>query len=144
MTRQDLPVAVTHWLRQFEQALTGDGGSLAELFHADSHWRDVLALTWRIHTFSGCEAVVRALQAKGNAQASHIEIDPDRTPPRRVTRAGRECIEAIFRFETADGGGDGVVRLTADGNGVLKAWTLLTALEELKGHEEQVGRARPH
>jgi putative flavoprotein involved in K+ transport len=39
----------------------------------------------------------------------------------------------------------GVVRLTpdADRGNMLRAWTLLTALDEIEGHEEQVGRARP-
>ncbi len=37
-----------------------------------------------------------------------------------------------------------MLRLTPDSDGTLKAWTLMTALEELKGHEEHVGRARPH
>ena len=53
-------------------------------------------------------------------------------------RAGTDCIEAIFKFETKLGRGDGIIRLipdTDDGNR-LKAWTLLTALEELKGFEE--------
>ena len=60
-------------------------------------------------------------------------------------RAGTDCIEAIFKFETRTGRGDGIIRLipdTEDGNR-LKAWTLLTALEELKGFEEQIGVARP-
>ena len=73
-------------------------------------------------------------------------LAPGRTPPRRVTRAGTEAIEAIFRFETAEGRGSGVVRLVpdaADGD-APKAWTLLTALDEIKGHEERLGRARPH
>ncbi len=55
------------------------------------------------------------------------------------------AIEAIFKFETAEGRGSGVLRLTPDAGGgdTLKAWTLLTALDELKGFEETVGRARP-
>jgi hypothetical protein len=59
--------------------------------------------------------------------------DPHRTAPRRVTRAWTDAIEVIFSFETAQGKGMGVLRLTEDpdeGNR-LKAWTLLTALEEL-------------
>ena len=130
---------VADWLSRFEKA---DASSLRSLFHADCHWRDVLALTWRIETFSGRDAVVQALSAA--PRPSHVEIDPDRTPPRPAMRAGQDVIEAIFRFETAEGRGDGVVRLTPDADGTLKAWTLMTALEELKGHEEQVGRARPH
>ena len=50
----------------------------------------------------------------------------------------------MFRFETGHGRGNGVVRLMAEGSteGSVepKAWTLLTALDELKGHEEHVGR----
>ena len=62
-----------------------------------------------------------------------------------MTRAGTEAIEAIFRFETAAGRGSGVVRLVpdADGDAKLKAWTLLTALDEIKGHAEQLGGSRP-
>ena len=60
-------------------------------------------------------------------------------------RAGTDAIEAIFKFETKLGRGSGIIRLipdAADGNR-LKAWTLLTALDELKGFEEQLGVARP-
>ena len=139
MTQADIQTAVAHWLSRFEKA---EDTELASLFHADSHWRDVLALTWRIETVSGRDAVVQALSAA--PRPSHVEIDPDRTPPRLAMRAGQDVVEAIFRFETTEGRGDGVVRLTPDSDGTLKAWTLMTALEELKGHEEQVGRARPH
>src|SRR5262249_28444623 len=43
------------------------------------------------------------------------------------------------------GRGTGVLRLTPDANdrNAFKAWTLLTSLEELKGHEERLGRSRP-
>jgi len=62
-----------------------------------------------------------------------------------VTRAGTNTIEAIFKFETAQGRGSGILRLIPDdGDGNrLKAWTLLTALDELKGFEERQGRSRP-
>ena len=36
---------------------------LKSLFHADSHWRDLLALTWRIRTVNGSEAVLEELKA---------------------------------------------------------------------------------
>src|SRR5258708_38541715 len=60
-------------------------------------------------------------------------------------RAGTNAIEAIFKFETAQGRGSGILRLipdAGDGNR-LKAWTLLTALDELKGFEELQGNSRP-
>ena len=143
VARTDPAAAAAQWLAQFETALAaGDAARLRPLFHADSHWRDVLALTWRIGTVSGQDAVGRALGAGvGRARPTGFAVDPERTPPRRVTRAGVETVEAIFRFATRDGRGAGVMRLTGE-DGALKAWTLLTALEELRGHEERIGRRR--
>jgi putative flavoprotein involved in K+ transport len=69
-----------------------------------------------------------------------------RTPPRKVKRLGRDCIEAIFEFETTVGRGNGIVRLSPDASnpaGDLRAWHFSTTLEELKGHEEKVGARRP-
>ena len=81
----------------------------------------------------------------GQVLPANFKIDPERAPPRRVRRAGTETIEAIFKFETAQGRGHGIIRLIPDTNddGRPKAWTLFTALEELKGFEETIGSARP-
>jgi putative flavoprotein involved in K+ transport len=143
----DISVAADSWLAQFEDALAKpDGGLLKSLFHPDSYWRDVLALSWNVQTIDGAEAILKELQAHaGHAAPSGFSVDPGRAAPRKVTRAGTSAIEAIFKFETRQGRGDGILRLipdAADGNR-LKAWTLLTALEELKGFEEQLGNARP-
>jgi cation diffusion facilitator CzcD-associated flavoprotein CzcO len=136
-----------NWLVQFERALVQpDDILLKALFHSDSHWRDVLALTWRIQTVNGLDAILREMKAHvGGANPTGFKIDPHRTEPCTVTRAGTTAIEAIFRFETAAGRGIGVLRLTPDANdeSALKAWTLLTALDEMKGFEEQVGSLRP-
>jgi cation diffusion facilitator CzcD-associated flavoprotein CzcO len=144
---KDLVAAADNWLAQFESALARPDGILLEtLFHPDSHWRDVLALTWDIRTFSSADAILAELRARaGRVQPTGFAIDPGRAAPRPVTRAGTEAIEAIFRFETAVGRGSGIVRLIpdADGGNTLKAWTLLTTLDELKGFEEQLGTARP-
>jgi putative flavoprotein involved in K+ transport len=139
--------AAAGWLARFESALAGpDAARLETLFHRDSHWRDVLALTWDIGTVSGAGAVVRQLNAHaGRARPENFQIDPARAAPRKVTRAGTLSIEVMFKFEPAQGRGNGIVRLIpdADGGDTLKAWTLLTTLEELKGFEEQLGTARP-
>jgi cation diffusion facilitator CzcD-associated flavoprotein CzcO len=62
-----------------------------------------------------------------------------------MKRAGTESIEAIFSFESKDGRGHGIIRLIPDidDGHRLKAWTLLTALEELKGFEEALESRRP-
>jgi cation diffusion facilitator CzcD-associated flavoprotein CzcO len=146
LTRPQAPATATQdWLEQLERALArGDDALLAGLFVADSYWRDLLALTWRIQTIAGATAIARELNAAARrAGPSGFALAPDRTAPRRVTRAGTEAYEAIFRLETAQGRGAGVLRLVADADGAMKAWTLLTALDEIKGHEERLGQSRP-
>ena len=143
----DVSIAAENWLAQFESAIaTPDEPSLKPLFHPESYWRDVLALSWNLQTVNGANDILRDLKAHAVSAAPRgFAIDPDRAAPRRVTRAGTSTIEAIFKFETAQGRGSGILRLipdAADGNR-LKAWTLLTALDELKGFEEQLGSSRP-
>jgi cation diffusion facilitator CzcD-associated flavoprotein CzcO len=143
----DISIAAENWLAQCESALAiSDNGLLTILFHPESFWRDVLALSWNIRTINGADAILPALQADAiRAAPRGFRIDPDRAAPRRVMRAGTSAIEAIFRFETGQGRGSGILRLipdAGDGNR-LKAWTLLTALDELKGFEEQQGNSRP-
>jgi hypothetical protein len=146
-TQLDLASITEDWLARFERALTArDDSALKALFHRDSHWRDVLALTWRIKTVDGADAILRELNPHANrVKPSGFALDTRRTAPRHVTRAGTKAIEAIFKFETAGGRGSGVLRLIPDESdgGALKAWTLLTSLDEIKGHEENAGRARP-
>ena len=141
---KSLTAVAEEWLARFERALASPA-DLRDLFRPDSHWRDVLALTWHIRTVDGVDAIAGELAAQaGRAKAAGFRIDPARTAPRQVTRAGTEAMEAIFRFETAEGHGSGVLRLTPDARWRrCKAWTLHTALDDLKGHEEKVGRARP-
>jgi putative flavoprotein involved in K+ transport len=54
-------------------------------------------------------------------------------------------IEALFDFETDIGLCRGHVRLRnlGEGSGKWSAWTVFTALDHLKGHEEKAGNQRP-
>lgn len=144
---KDISVSAQGWLDEFERLLDKtDPAALDHLFLADGFWRDVLALSWNLQTLLGRETIAQALTALApKAAPTNFKIAPNRAPPRWVTRAGSNTIEAIFTFETATGRGSGIVRLipdSADGDR-LKAWTLLTALDELKGFEEQLGTSRP-
>jgi cation diffusion facilitator CzcD-associated flavoprotein CzcO len=143
----DVSVSAANWLAQFEGALGHcEHGALQALFHPDSYWRDVLALSWNLQTINGADAIVKELAALAERAAlRNFRIDPERAPPRRVTRAGINAIEAIFKFETAQGRGSGILRLIPDAGDANrpKAWTLLTALDELKGFEEPLGSRRP-
>ena len=143
----DISVGADNWLVQFEEALARpDDGLLDALFHHDSYWRDVLALSWNIQTLNGADAILNELRTLAPRAAPRgFAIDPNRRAPRKVMRAGTHAIEAIFKFETAVGRGSGILRLIpdADDGHTLKAWTLLTELGELKGFEEQLGVKRP-
>src|SRR5271169_2209646 len=143
----DVSVSAENWLAQFESAVRSrDVRPLKRLFHPDSYWRDVLALSWNLQTLNSADAILKELPILACCAAPrHFGIDSDRAAPRRVTRAGTDTIEAIFKFETSQGRGSGILRLIADADddNKLKAWTLLTALDELKGFEEPLGSARP-
>ena len=143
----DISVAADNWLARFDEALAkSDSRLLKTLFHPDSHWRDVLALSWNIQTVNGADAILNELGVHAPATApSGFAVDPERAAPRKVMRAGTNTIEAIFKFETRVGRGAGIVRLVPDSadSNKPKAWTLLTELVELKGYEEQLGVSRP-
>ncbi len=142
--------AVEAWLDGFNAAVADAAAAdaadrLGALFLPDSHWREILALTWRITTTSGRDDIGRALaQALPQSQARNFAIDPQRCAPRVVERAGLEVVEAILRFDTAIGRGAALLRMRRDSEpGVAPmAWTLHTTLEELRGHEEATLRAR--
>ncbi|MBL8383207.1 MAG: NAD(P)/FAD-dependent oxidoreductase [Burkholderiales bacterium] len=139
--------AARRWLAAFAAALAaGEAAPLERLFRPDAHWRDLVAFTWRVTTVSGAAAVAGALLRHGaDKQPRTFAIDPARTPPRRVTRAGAQVIEAFVRFETAPARCVGVLRLDPpSGETALpRAWTLFTAVDELKGFEELAGSRRP-
>ncbi|MEC7490781.1 MAG: NAD(P)/FAD-dependent oxidoreductase [Pseudomonadota bacterium] len=136
---------VDEWLKDLVSACSEySSENLKSLFFPDCHWRDLLAFTWHITTFSGPERVVPALlSAHGDFRPVNFRR---RGTPDLVTRGGREnIVEGIFEFDTDIGKCQGVVRLCVDAEdqGKLKAWTLLTALDQIRGFEETVGAARP-
>lgn len=136
--------AANRWLRDFEKALGAPGGEALEaLFRPDAHWRDLVAFTWDVRTYSGARKIAETLQPAAVSQGARgFAVDPARTPPRWVTRAGEAVVEIFFRFETDCARSRGVVRLQLQGS-EPKAWTLSTETDEFKGHEESVGSRRP-
>ena len=124
--------AVDQWLASFDEALTaGDAAAAAELFLEDSYWRDLVAFTWNLKTVEGRDGVEDLLKATlANTKPSNWHTSEPPTEEEGVTTAWIE-------FETETGRGNGLLRLR-DG----KAWTLLTALTELKGYEEPKGPGR--
>ena len=121
------------WLDEFNAALASrDAAVAAGLFAATSFWRDLVALTWNITTVEAPDGVREMLEhTLDNAAPRGFEVSEPPTEADGVT-------EAWLAFETKAGRGVAHLRLR-DG----QAFTLLTTLSELKGHEEPRGRSRP-
>jgi putative flavoprotein involved in K+ transport len=121
------------WLSDFEDALTArDADRAAALFGITSFWRDLVAFTWNITTVEGPDGVRDLLLATLDSVAPHSFTAPEEPIEADGTTT------ALIEFETAVGRGRGVLRLR-DG----RAFTLLTTLYELTGHEEPTSRRRP-
>lgn len=136
---------VRSWLASFARHLSsGDLGALGDLFHADSHWRDMLAFQWNFRTHSGRGRIVDAWR---EALASHrvLDVRLEESNVAVFDRKGYgESVEAFFRFSTPSGHCRGHLRLLepSTGDATWNAWTLFTSLEDIKGHEERAGRHR--
>jgi len=144
-TLTNIPAKATAetWLSNFEAALaSGNEASISALFARECHWRDILAFTWNLRTASGAASIAeRIVPALARMAPRGLALAAGRTPPRRVERAGTEAIEAIFTFETSVGPCNGVVRLVSE-KGEPRAWTLMTALDEIRGHEDPANGQR--
>jgi putative flavoprotein involved in K+ transport len=118
-------VKAAAWLQKFGSALEkGNLDAAAGLFEPGGFWRDLVAFTWNLRTCEGRPAI-KAMLAQTLAGVK---------PRNFVARS-----EEWFTFETAAGRGVGHMRFREKGR---HCWTLLTTLQELKGHEEKAGAQR--
>jgi putative flavoprotein involved in K+ transport len=125
---EDVLAALQHALR------TGDIAGAAELFDDDCYWRDLVTFTWNITTLEGRAAI----EAMLHQQLLRVRPDEWSVDKPAMARSADGMTEGFIRFTTAAARGHGYIRLR---NG--RIWTLMTAIEGLKGHEEAVGRHRP-
>ena len=90
------------WAEKFNLAIQKESSeNLGGLFIDDCHWRDLLALTWKIETCSGRGAVQKNIMTAAKIQGMrNFRIDERRSKPKLVERAGQQCIEAFGCFTT--------------------------------------------
>ncbi|MEC9344985.1 MAG: NAD(P)/FAD-dependent oxidoreductase [Pseudomonadota bacterium] len=123
---------VADWLARFGAATaSGDPEAVAACFAKDGYWRDLAAFTWNIATFEG-QAAIREMLGACLARTAPSGWSLLGTP-----EVSGDTVQAWATFETATGRGKAHLRLK-DG----RCTTLLTALMELKGHEEKAGFTR--
>ncbi len=120
------------WLEDFAAALSRrDIDAVIALFDAEEcFWRDMVSFTWNISTMDGPEAIRAMLESQLEAA-----LPVSFTAEEASLTDG--VLEGWFRFETATTRGRGIARLREG-----RCWTLLTAIDELKGHEERARRTR--
>jgi putative flavoprotein involved in K+ transport len=128
---------VDAWLADFESALAvRDIERAVNMFAVDSFWRDLVAFTWNLKTMEGRDSIAAMLTER------LAPTDPARLRTREApSDDGDGVVSAFIEFETAVGRGVGHLRLRSDADGDT-AWTLLTTMQELKGHEERKGSSR--
>lgn len=123
---------VENWLANFEAALAAqDIDRVVGMFAVDSFWRDLVAFTWNIKTVEGRDQIAGMLRAR------LADTTPSGFRTREPATADGDVTSAFIEFETATGRGYGHLRLRGD-----EGWTLLTTLQEIKGHEERKGATR--
>ena len=139
------------WVKSFNKLLAGDLDAVKTLFLSGACWRDELGLTWNYHTLNGTERIQSFLRDSGKVRVESVTIDKtnDLRKPNIAPVDYHGNVQGVASFlnvESDVGRGRGLVRLLQDTNdgGRWKAFTLLTAIHELKGHEESVFGNRPH
>ncbi len=136
-TRPDPQERVDAWLAAFESALKArDVQAAAAMFATESYWRDLVSFTWNLKTVEGPDGVSDLLSdtLEGTDPSGFVTEEPPDEADGVVT--------AWILFETGVGRGRGLLRLTEE-DGEDRAFTLLTTLYELTGHEEPRGTDRP-
>ena len=122
-------------LDTLNQALADrDGAAASRLFADECYWRDLVLLTWNLKTLEGRSQIADMLAAQLDAVAPvHFSLDE-----REAVEDADGLVSAWIVVDTRHARGSGHVRIK-DG----RIWTLLTAAQELKGHEEPLGPRRP-
>lgn len=111
-----------------------DAAAASRLFADECYWRDLVLLTWNIKTLEGRSQIADMLAAQLDA-AAPVRFSLDE---REAVEEADGMVSAWIVVETRHARGGGHVRIR-DG----RIWTLLTAAQELKGHEEPLGTRRP-
>ncbi|GAA3966038.1 NAD(P)/FAD-dependent oxidoreductase [Gordonia caeni] len=129
------------WAERFTAALESGGSEAAALFTDDAWWRDLLAFSGDLHSLQGRPALGDLLaSARGTLRSPVVVAAPADFVAMLPTADG--VITAFLSFETADGRGQGLVRLVESGGQWLAA-SLFTTLEDLTELPFAAGRNRP-
>ena len=149
--KEDVHKVATEWTDLLTKALANaDYDAINRLFLPNSCWRDQLGLSWDYHTLNGPANITSFLKGSPNgSRIKSVQVD-DSTDIHKPSVAAADylgkvnSVTSFLKIETDVGRGPGIVRLVQDKDDKWKAFTLFTAMHELKGHEETTFGRRPN
>ncbi|KAJ6075889.1 hypothetical protein N7499_007870 [Penicillium canescens] len=145
-TPSDPRTIAQQWLSALSAQLSHPATlNIADLFHTESWWRDMLALDWDMRTVHKAPQIAEFLrQHQSKAQLCGFRLqDQGQFQPRlEQVVSGLSWVSSMFFFESAVGTGTGMLRLTQGADGVWKAYAVYTSLQELKDAREPLGKFR--
>ncbi|WP_176598972.1 MULTISPECIES: NAD(P)/FAD-dependent oxidoreductase [Sphingobium] len=122
------------WCTDFNAAVaTDDSAALGALFAQDSYWRDMLTLNERIQTAHG-PAAIAAMFADRDKSATPLRLSTVGDVKKESVPGVGDFQGKFIRYETDTVCGHGYLRLKP---GLQHAFTLVTAVRELKGFPEK-------
>ncbi len=122
------------WCASFNAAMAADDGpALGSLFAEDSYWRDMLTLDERIQTAHGPAAITAMFAGRAKSATSLRISTVGEARTEKIPSIG-EVVGRFIRYETDSAFGHGYLRLNPNSR---HAFTLVTALRELKGFPEK-------
>ena len=136
--------AAEKWFARFaDRTVAKDTDGIMKLFTDDSHWRDVMACTWDIRSFSGAPRISKFLRdVLPKLGFSNLKLRP---APINLLEMGMNLylLQAMYDFETDIGIASGVFHLVPTSTGEWKCHLMFTNIEDLKGFPEEIGERRP-
>ncbi|KAJ7887426.1 hypothetical protein B0H13DRAFT_2534157 [Mycena leptocephala] len=140
----DVHKVASSWIDSFAKYVeAGDVPGIMDLFIDESHWRDMLALTWDFRSFHGAAAIQKFLSDRlAICKPTNIRINAQ-SPVLLRPYPDLAWINIIFDFAVDAGPASGIVRLVPQPDGAAwKAHCMYTNLEDLKGFPEKIGPLR--
>lgn len=127
----DAPEELRTWLEQLGQAgAAQDAAAVVALFEEGGFWRDLVFMTWNLHTAEGHDQVRQMLEGVGPSSWPREFTITRADVGDGVVEAHLTCVNDTFTAKA-------IVRLREG-----LAWTFLTSAQELREHPEPKGRRR--
>lgn len=133
-----------------------NNGQINDLFVPHASWKDHLSLSWDYHQYHGFDKIKHALksqQSSFNLKNLTVNTKADMRfensisvqtihPATESNPIPIEWLQVVVNWENNFGFGIGCIRFVAVNN-TLKALSVFTGLENIRGNEEKIGKRRP-